>query len=314
MKKPLACFGISFFLVCSQITAQSASDSLIPYGNTYITLSPVVVDSRINVPSFIQRIKEDTSFYKAFKNLRVIGYRAIHDVRMLDKKENVQAKYHAKTEQYIKHGCRFMHTDEEEIIGNYFDEHHNPNYYTAQMYASLFFTKDSVCGETNVVGNKQFSTSGKSGLEKHKEQLKMLFFNPGKRINGLPFISNKTSIFDEDMTSCYDMQLDWDTYKGKSCLILKQEVKKGKEDDVVIDEMTTWFDDSTYEVLARNYSLRYNAGIYDFDVQMEVQMTKFNGLIVPQLIRYRGNWKVMFKRRERSVFTATLSDYKKADE
>ena len=27
---------------------------------------------------------------------------------------------------------------------------------------------------------------GKSGMAKHKEQLKMLFFNPGKKIPGIP--------------------------------------------------------------------------------------------------------------------------------
>ena len=42
-------------------------------------------------------------------------------------------------------------------------------------------------------------------MEKHKEQLKMLFFNPGKKINGLPFISGKTEIFDEPMAEKYDM-------------------------------------------------------------------------------------------------------------
>ncbi len=309
MKKPIACFGFLIFSVYSNLFAQRVVDSIVPFGKTYVTLSPVVVDSRINVSAFIDRIKEDTSFYKAFRNLRIIGYNAIHDIRMLDKKDQVQAMYHAKTMQYRKHGCRFMNTIDEEMKGDYFDAQHQPNYYTAQMYASLFFTKDSVCGESNLVGKKQFSTSGKSGLEKHKEQLKMLFFNPGKRINGLPLISNKTSIFDENMSECYDMQLDWDIYQGKSCLLLKQQVKKGREDDVVIDEMTTWFADSTYDVLARNYRLRYDAGVYDFDVKMEVQMAHFNGLIVPQLIRYHGNWKVMFKRRERGVFTATLYDF-----
>lgn len=309
MKKPIICFGFLWFSFSSKLSAQSAVDSIVPFGKTYMTLSPVVVDSRINVPAFINRIKEDTSFYKAFKNLRIIGYRAIHDVRMLDKKDKVQAMYHAKTEQIRKHGCRFMNTTEEDILGDYFDENRYPNYYTAQMYASLFFTKDSVCGETNIVSAKQFSTSGKSGLEKHKEQLKMLFFNPGKKINGLPLISNKTSIFEDNMSDCYDIQLDWETYQGKNCLVLRQQVKKGREDDVVIDEMTTWFADSTFDVLARNYRLRYDAGVYDFDVKMEVQMARFNGLIVPQLIRYHGNWKVMFKRRERGVFTATLYDF-----
>jgi hypothetical protein len=45
-------------------------------------------------------------------------------------------------------------------------------------------------------------------------------------------------------------------------------------------------------------------------VQMEVSMTKFGGYLVPSLIRYTGNWKAIFKPRERGVFTATLFDFK----
>jgi hypothetical protein len=78
---------------------------------------------------------------------------------------------------------------------------------------------------------------------------------------------------------------------------------------VVIDEMNTWFDESTLDIVGRNYSLSYDAGVYDFDVQMEVKMQNFNGLTVPSLIRYRGNWKVIGKKRERGVFTATLSQF-----
>ena len=78
----------------------------------------------------------------------------------------------------------------------------------------------------------------------------------------------------------------------------------------MIDAMTTWFNDQTYEVLARNYSLSYDAGVYDFSVQMEVQLSKFEAWLIPNLIRYTGNWKVVFKKRERGVFTATLFDFK----
>ncbi|MEO6489137.1 MAG: hypothetical protein ABIO04_04280, partial [Ferruginibacter sp.] len=153
------------------------------------------------------------------------------------------------------------------------------------------------------------TTEGKSGMEKHKEQLKMLFFNPGRRINGLPFMSNKTAIYDDDMASLYDMNVDMDFYHGTYCFIFRQKVKPGKEDDVVVDEMTTWFNDSTYEVVARNYSLSYDAAVYDFKVSMEVQMTTFNGLTVPALIRYNGNWKAITKKRERGIFTATLFNF-----
>ena len=61
-----------------------------------------------------------------------------------------------------------------------------------------------------------------------------------------------------------------------------------------------------------NYSLSYKAGIaYDFDVSMEVEMTKFEGYTVPKILRYKGNWNVIFKKRERAIFTATLFDFKK---
>jgi hypothetical protein len=203
-----------------------------------------------------------------------------------------------------------MGTLEEQVTGDFYDDSHNYNYYTAEMYASLFFTKDSVCGEDNIVLGREFSTENKSGMDKHKEQLKMLFFNPEKKINGLPFMSNKTAIFDDDLADKYDMSIDMDIYNNTNCYIFKQTVKPQNKSDVVVDEMTTWFDDKAYNVLARNYSISYDAGVYDFNVQMEVVMTKFAEYLVPSLIRYTGNWKAIFKPRERGVFTATLFDFK----
>ena len=203
-----------------------------------------------------------------------------------------------------------METTEEQVTGDFYDDNHHYNYYTAQMYASLFFTKDSVCGEDNIVAGKEFSTAGKTGLEKHKEQLKMLFFNPGKKINGLPFMSNKTAIFDDEMGDNYDMSIDMDRYNNTNCYIFKQIVKPEYKSNVVVDEMTTWFDEKTYNVVARNYSISYDAGLYDFKVQMEVVMTRFGEYLVPSLIRYTGNWKAIFKPRERGIFTATLFDFK----
>ena len=157
---------------CFHSFAQNSTDTTIQVGGYYITLSPVIVDTKLNVGSLIQKIRSDSSFYKAFKNLRIIGYTAINDIRMLDKKQKVEASLHSKTHQYRKEDCRYMSVENEEVSGDFYDESHAYNYYTAQMYASLFFTKGMVCHETNNVGNTNFSTSGKSGLEKHKEQLK----------------------------------------------------------------------------------------------------------------------------------------------
>ena len=299
---------VFFSLILS--LAGSAQDSSVLVGKKIITLSEVVLNNKLNVPAFIERIKNDTSFYKAFLNLRILNYTSINDVRMLDKDNNSQASLYSKIKQLRDSNCRRMEVLEEQSTGDFYNDDHQYNYYTAQMYASLFFTTGMICGEDNIVAGSTFSTAGKSGLEKHKEQLKMLFFNPGKKINGLPFIADKTPIYDDDMADAYDMNVDMDEYNKTSCYILKQKVKPGKESKVVIDEMTTWFDDKTFEVVARNYTLSYNAGVYDFKVQMEVQMTHMGNYLIPALIRYNGNWKAIFKKRERGVFTATLFDFR----
>lgn len=296
---------VFFVLTANYCRAQLQSDTSI-VGKKIITLSNVVIDNKLNVPSFINRIKNDSSFYKAFRNLHIIGFTALNDIRMVDKKGNLQASLKSKTKQVRKGNCRTMQTLEETVTGDFYTDDHQYNYYTAQMYASLFFTKDAVCGEDNIVKGREFSTSGKSGMDKHKEQLKMLFFNPGKKITGLPFMSNKTAIYDDDMADKYDMDIDMDFYNNTNCYIFTQKVKPGKTDGVVVDEMTTWFNADTYEVVARKYTLSYDAAVYDFKVDMEVQMTTFKGLTVPALIRYNGNWKAITKKRERGIFTATL--------
>jgi len=78
----------------------------------------------------------------------------------------------------------------------------------------------------------------------------------------------------------------------------------------VVDEMTTRFDASTMEVVSRSYSLSYKAGLYDFNVTMEVEMTHVGNLLVPEAMRYKGNFSAITKKRERGEFTATLFDFK----
>ncbi|MBC7867009.1 MAG: hypothetical protein H7X88_05695 [Gloeobacteraceae cyanobacterium ES-bin-316] len=296
-----------FFCFCA--LSGFAQEDTVFDGKKVITLSGVVVDKNLNVPGFINKIKNDSSYYKAFRNLHIIGYTALNDIRMLDKKGGLDASLRSKTKQLRNNNCRSMQVLEETATGDFYTTDKQYNYYTAQMYASLFFTKGVVCGENNIVSGASFSTEGKKGMDKHKEQLKMLFFNPGKKINGLPFMSNKTAIYDDEMADRYDMSIDMETHNNVSCYVFIQKAKPGKGSGVIVDEMTTWFDDQTFEVVARKYSLSYDAAVYDFKVDMEIQMTRFGNLTIPSLIRYNGNWKAITKKRERGVFTATLFDF-----
>ena len=279
-----------------------------------VNLSEVVVRSDLNVPMFMKRVKEDTTFYKAFRSLHMVGFTSLNDIRIQDKKDRQKASLQSKTVQHRSARCRSMEVIEEKTTGDFYDGSGNYNYYTAQLYAGLFFTRDTICGENNIVKGIEFSTRSKKGLDKHKEQLKMLFFNPGKKIAGIPFIGDKIDIFDPERAAYYDFAIDITTYEGQSCYIFtieaKDDLRAGKKDKIVIDNMVTWFNAKTMEIMARNYDLSYNAGVYDFDVHMEVELTKFGQYLLPKTLRYKGTWDVMFKKRERAMFTATLFDFK----
>jgi hypothetical protein len=292
----------------------SAQDTSLTVDKKIITLKEVVVRNRLDVPSFIDRVQKDTTFYKAFKNLRVLGFTALNDIRMLNKENQVKASLQSKTRQDVHNGCRKTVVLEEKTTGDIYDKNKNWNYYTAQMYASLMFAKSEICGEDNIVKGDDISTRGKSGLAKHKEQLKMLFFNPGSKIPGIPFIGDKIAIFEEDVAKLYDFVIDMGDYHGENCYIFsvnaRTDLSGSEKNDIVINNMTTWFNSRTMEIVAREYDLSYNAGVYDFDVHMQVQLDKFGDYLVPKLIRYVGNWRAVFKGRENGIFTATLYDFK----
>ncbi len=278
-----------------------------------VNLTEVVIRTDLNVARFIEQVKNDTTFYKAFRNLHLLTYSAWNDIAIKDKKGNIKASLESKTRQTRSKGCRTMQVLDEKTTGNFYEDNGSYRYNTAEMYAGLFFTKGTVCGENNIVKGIDFDPKEYKGIEKNKQQLKMLFFNPGKKIPGIPFIGDKINIFEPGHAKYYDFLIDFGDYEGQSCYIFSIKAKTGlsggERNDIVIDNMITWFNAKTMEVMARNYDMSYDAGVYDFDVHMEVQMTKIGGYLVPRLLKYIGNWDVVFKKRERGFFTATLFDF-----
>lgn len=301
----LLILGSSFFWNSKSF----AQDTTIVDSSRRITLPEIWVRNGFNYKLLLQQIKSDTSFYKAFRNLRVLEYNAFNDIKMIDKNGKTIASLFSKTKQIREAKCRSTTVLEEITTGDFYDKQKNYNYTTAELYAGIFFSKGKVCGETNNVTNYNINTDGKSGMDKHKEQLKMLFFNPGKKIPGIPFIGDKLDLYDEDAQKIYDYKMDIVEYEKQMCYSLNITPKEEKNSKVVVDEMTTWFNANTLEVVARNYSLSYKAGVYDFNVSMEVVMQKFNDLTVPKTLRYKGDWNVLFKKRERGSFTATLFNF-----
>lgn len=301
---------ILFFLSLTIYTQLFAQDTTIIWDNQKITLPEAIVRNNLDYQKILNHIKNDTTFYKAFRNLHIVEFSAYNDIRMLNKNGSVKASWNSKTTQHRSNGCRSMQIINQQTTGDYFDKNGNYNYNTAEMYASIFLTKGTICGENNIVTGHTFNPNDKSGMEKHKEQLKMLFFEPGKKIPGIPFIGDKLDLYDENAHKIYDYKLEFIDYKGSFAYVFTIKPKAEKSSDAVVDEMVTWFDYKSFEVLARNYSLSYNTGVYNFNVSMQVEMTKAGNLLVPKTLRYKGDFGVLFKKKERGEFTATLFDFK----
>ena len=105
---------IGFFLLLVSFGVRAQDDtSDVEAVRRMVNLSEVVVRSDLNVSKFLQRIKNDTTYYKAFKNLHVLEYTALNSIQMRDKKGRSKASLDSKTRQHRSNGCRTTEVLEE---------------------------------------------------------------------------------------------------------------------------------------------------------------------------------------------------------
>lgn len=296
----------TILLICVYVNTRAQDTSIFKYP---IQMDDVVVTATRkgwDLQGFIRRVRSDTTFYKAFRSLHIVPFSAVNDIKVYDKGGKVKASLYSKTRQNVANGCRSMQVLEEKTTGDFFNRKHQYNYYTAELYAYLFFTVGKVCGEDNIVAG-MLNLRGKGQMEKNKAQLKQLMFNPGGHIQGIPFMGDKAAIFDPDVAKRYDFKLTSETYAGQDCYVFRAVPKKEEEKNVVYDDFVTWFRKSDYAIVARDYSLSYNTAAYDFDVKMRVRLIQKGKYLLPERIDYDGNWYVFTKGRERVKFTASFT-------
>jgi hypothetical protein len=274
---------------------------------------PIAMDSVVvraarggwDVAAFIRRVKSDTTFHKAFKGLHIVSCTATNDIQMLGKDGKVKASLYSHTAQTVSGRCRTMKVLDEKVTGDFYKRNGEYRYYTALLYAYLFFTTGSKCGDNDIVGAPEAS-GGSSGLEHSKKQLKQLIFSPGSKVSGVPFMGDKASIFDEDVAKRYDFKLESTDYAGEECYLFRAVPKKEYVGDVVYNDLSTWFRKSDYSIVARDYSLSFHTMLYDFDVRMKVRLVRVGKRLLPGRIEYDGDWKVVTKGRERARFVVVF--------
>ena len=118
------------------------------------------------------------------------------------------------------------------------------------------------------------------------------------------------------MQKYYNYQIRSASYQDSiDCYVFTVEVKpkylKKKKGKTVIKFLETYFDKKNFQVIARNYRLRHKTAIYDFDVNMQIKLSKLEDLYIPEFIQYDGTWDVAFKKRETAKFEMRIADVKR---
>src|SRR5690606_22467398 len=149
--------------------------------------------------------------------------------------KKVVATLDSETKQIYRDGCRTMRTLEEEVTGNFYKANGDYRYFTAELYAQLFFTEGRICGEDNIVGNSLDAIRAKGNrIEKSKAQLKQLLFTPGSRVPGIPFVGNKVALFEPEIAKMYDFKISVDQKNGHACYLFEATPKAAFKGEVVI--------------------------------------------------------------------------------
>lgn len=286
------------------------------------TVLTVVIDSVVVIKSaksgltsedFIYQIVNDTSFYEAFRNMKKYAFIAENTIFTYDKKNNVEGSMYRK----------ILHTDdvsgqhkiqylEKKDTGKLFKNNGKYQLYTVEMFNYIFmnaYNSDFMQG-----GSKSIGTKGGSN-ESYKDKLKTLIFNPGRPIKGIPLISSKTEIFTANMRQYYDYTYYSGTYLDSIPVYrfkvkMKDDLSKWTKDGIMIKELTTIFDKRNFQILGRYIDMKLNNMAFEFDVQMNIELSYFKEELLPVKISYQGNWDIPFKKEERASFLVLHKDYK----
>jgi hypothetical protein len=267
--------------------------------------------SRLNVETFIQAIISDTSFYQAFREMKKYNFLAENRFFTYDKKNKVNGKIFRRIKHQNTKSNKVQYLVKQDS-GQVFKKNGKYQLYTLEMFDYIFM--NAYNSEFSDAGFNAKAADGKNGS--YKDKLKTLIFSPGKPVKGLPLIGSKTEIFSANMRQYYDYSFYSATYLDSIPVYrfqvkVKPDLSSWTKDGLMIKTLTTIFDKRNLEILGRYVDMKYDNMLFDFDVQMNIEMSNFNGTKLPSKVTYQGNWNVPLKKEERASFLIIQKDYSK---
>ncbi|MGI4021773.1 MAG: hypothetical protein ACRYFA_09725 [Janthinobacterium lividum] len=310
MKKPAL---IILFLFCfSSIFAQQIKRF------NPDTVKTIVVDTAVATvrargglyaQDFIDQILRDTSFYEAFRNMKKYAFTAENRVYTYDKKDKVEGKIYRKLKHSNFAGAHKIQYLAKRDSGNVYKRNGKYELYTTEMFDYIFM---NAYNSDFIKGGDSPNAGGKN--ESYKDKLKTLIFSPGRPISGIPFISKKTEIFGPELKNFYRYEFAKGTYLDsvpvyRFKVIQRPNLNDDQKDEVMIKELTTIFDRRNFQILGRYVDMKFSNMVMDFNVQMNIELSRFDGELLPTKISYQGNWNVPFHKEERASFLVLHKDY-----
>lgn len=263
-----------------------------------------------NVEDFIKQVRTDTTYYKAFQNLRYYGHKSIGNVEVYNRKSKEKGTMDRLGSHHLNNGWHWVVIEEEQTTGKIKNKKGEYRYYTVEMFDNAFYPSDSLRAN-NSVGDYRKPMTYDSKKQKHKNDIKIMMFNPGAEISDIPIVGKKMAIFDDHMVPYYDYKIWQYDYKGNiPCYAFTCKAKpEFAADKTVIKDLTSYFNIETMEVMKREYHMKYKSLLFEFDVKIDVDLEKIGDALVPVLITYSGFWDVSMKKPEYINFRVKCSDY-----
>jgi hypothetical protein len=271
-----------------------------------------ITAQKFGIETFINAIITDESFYQSFRNMKKYTFTAENRIYTYDKKDKVEGKVYRKI-RHNNDGPYKMEYLAKEDAGKLYKKNGKYQLYTVEMFDYIFMNPYN--SDLLTEGPMTTGAKGKGANESYKDKLKTLIFTPGRPIKGLPFIGDKTQIFTANMRQYYDYSYDSGTYLDsipvyRFKVAVKKDLSSGTKDGLMIKTLTTIFDKRNFQILGRYVDMKYSNFVFDFDVQMNIEMSYFGEEKLPTKITYQGNWDYPFKKEERASFLIVHKDYR----